>query len=262
MAIHGGDLLYHLFLLQSKKPKPAMSTHPSSKNIDSTSLAKKKLSFSTGSGKKLTKKNQTYKRKKSVAVSVTENVNGLHDLDDTSATTTTTTTTTTTNSFVSGQVETPSTVRFSHSAAEKNAEHKRALVEMKRLEKKRLEEERLLREKENLQLQELLDKQRQEQLQHQEKTNANNIDDFLRIPKIKYPYVTPGQVSGLAELERRRVSEEGLELSAADEALSEKTAQRDQEVDVMLQRAKEAEATFLAELKEHERLQRIKKVSE
>ena len=242
--------MYHLFLLQSKKPKPAISTHPSS---DSTSLAKKKSSFSTGSGKKLTKKNQAHKRKKSVETSITETVNGLEDIS----------TTATTTSFVSGQVETPSTVRSFHSIAEKNAEHKRALVEMKRLEKKRLEEERLLREKENLRLQELLEKQRQEQLQHQEKTNANNgVDDLLGNQKIKYPYVTPGQVSGLAEIERRRISEERLELSAADEALNAKMAQSDQEVDKMLQRAKEAEATFLAELKEHERQQRLKKVSE
>ena len=247
-----------MFLLQSKKPKPAISTHSSSKTIDSSSLAKKKSSFSTGSGKKLTKKNQTHKRKKSAAVSVTETVNGLDDLEDMS----TTPAATTTNSFVSGQVEMSNTVRSSHSIAVKNAEHKRALVEMKRLEKKRLEEERLLREKENLRLQEILEKQRQEQLQHQEKTNANNsVNDFLGTQKIKYPYVTPGQVSCLAEIERRRISEERLELSAADETLNAMTAQSDQEVDKMLQRAKEAEATFLAELKEHERLQRIKKVS-
>ena len=247
-------------MLQHKKPKPAISIHPSSKKLDTSSLSKKKSSFST-SGKKLPKKGQSHKRKKSTSVSVTENINGLHNLDDAS----TTTTATTTHSFVSEHVvESTSTMSRSshHSAAEKNAEHKRALVEMKRLEKKRLEEERLLREKENMELQELLEKQRQEQLQHQEKTNPNdNVNGFLDVAKIKYPYVTPGQVSGLAELERRRVSEGGLELSAADEALNEQTAQRDHEVDEMLQRAKEAEANFLAQVKEQERLQRIKKVS-
>ena len=47
-----------------------------------------------------------------------------------------------------------------------------------------------------------------------------------------------------------------------DETLNEKTNQRDREVDQLLQRAKHAEATFIAGREEHERLQKIKKVSE
>ena len=138
----------------------------------------------------------------------------------------------------------------------------RALVEMKRLEKKQFEEQRLLKEKENLQLQEFLKKQKQEQLLYQQKTDASgDVVNYLDTPKIKYPYVTPAQVSGLAELERRKVSEKRLELSAAAETLYESTIHRDREVDEVLRKAKEAEANFLAKLKERERLQRIKKVS-
>ena len=132
---------------------------------------------------------------------------------------------------------------------------------MKRLEKKQLEEQRLLKEKESLQLQEFLEKQKKEQLLYQQKTDASGDVNYLDTPKIKYPYVTPAQVSGLAELERRKVSEKRLELSAAAETLYESTIHRDREVDEVLRKAKEAEANFLAKLKERERLQRIKKVS-
>ena len=242
--------------LQSKKPKPATSMHPSSKKLDTGSLVKKKSSFSAGLGKKLTKKSQAHKRKKSTKVSVSdENV--------TTTNTTAIAASTDAHSFVSQlDVENSIASKSSHSAIEKNAEHKRALVEMKRLEKKQLEEQRLLKEKENLQLQEFLKKQKQEQLQYQQKADAcGDVVCYLDTPKIKYPYVTPAQVSGLAELERRRVSEKGLELSAAAEILYESTIHRDREVDEVLQKAKEAEANFLAKLKEHERLQRIKKVS-
>ena len=51
-------------------------------------------------------------------------------------------------------------------------------------------------------------------------------------------------------------------MSAVDEALTKQAAQRDQEVAELLQRAKEARAAYMARLKEHERLQKIKKVSE
>lgn len=234
-------------------------TKLSSKKLDTSS---RKKSCPTGSEKKLVKKTQTQHKRKPVPVSVTEKVDGVHNLEQDSPTS---------HSFVHEQIVAQekqkieaSKTRPSSSIAE-NAEHKRALVEMKRLEKKRLEEERLLKEKENLELQEFLEKQRQEQIQQQvENTSANNIVDsnsFLEAPKIKYPYVTPGQVSGLAALERLKVLQEGLELSAVDEGLDEKSIQRDQEVDELLQRAKEAEATYLAKLRDRERLQRIKKVS-
>ena len=221
-----------------------MSIQLSSRKLDTSSSRKKSLF--PGTGKKFTKKGKTHKQK-SAAISVTEEVNGLHNLEGTS--------TATTHSFVSEQQKSPK-------LPSKSAEQKRALVEMKRLEKKQLEEERLLKEKENLRLQELIEKQRQERLQQQEKTDTNNNVDDDSLSKIKCPYVTPGQVSGLAALERQRVLEERLELSVVDEVLNEKAVQRDQEVDELLQRAKEAEATFVAGLKEHERLQRLKKVSE
>ena len=51
----------------------------------------------------------------------------------------------------------------------------------------------------------------QEQLQQQEKTKASDVDGGA-LSKIKFPYVAPGQVSGLAVLERRRILEKGLEL--------------------------------------------------
>ena len=249
-------IISFLSSLQSKKPKPAISMYPSPKKRDTSSLAKRKLSFSAGSGKTLTKKSQTHKRKKSTTVSVSN--------ESTKATANTTATTVTANahSFVSQQdIESSIASRSSHSAIEKNAEHKRALVEMKRLEKKQLEEQRLRKENENMQLQEFLEKQKQEQLQYQQKTDVNgDVGSYLDAPKIKYPYVTPGQVSGLAELERRQVSEKGLELSADDEKLSENTIQGDLEVDEMLKRAKEVKAKYSAKLKEMERLQN-KKVS-
>ena len=225
-----------------------MSTQLSSRKLD-TSGSRKKSLCTGGTGKKFTKKGKTHKQKSAAAaVSVTEEVNDLHNVEDTS--------TATAHSFVSEQQK-------GLKATSKSAEQKRAVIERKRLEKKQLEEERLLKEKENLRLQELLEKQRQEHLQQQEKTDTNNnIDDNDMLSKIKCPYVTPGQVSGLAALERQRVLEERLELSVVDEALKAKADQRDHEVDELLQRAKEAEATFVAELKEHERLQRLKKVSE
>ena len=81
-----------------------------------------------------------------------------------------------------------------------------------------------------MQLQEFLEKQKQEQLQYQHKTDASgDVVTYLDTPKIKYPYVTPAQVSSLAELERRRVSEKGLELSAAAETLYKSTIHRDGE---------------------------------
>ena len=220
-----------------------MSTHTSSKKLDTSS--KKKLS--TGTGKKLIKKSQTSKRKVA-ASSVTEKVNDLHSLEDA-----------TTHSFVSelavlpqGSKQSDESSKSSYSSSENNAEHKRALLETKRLEKQELEEERVFREEENVQLQARLDEQRQKYLQQQENT----------LSKIKYPYITPGQVSGLATLERQKVIEEGLELSVVDETLNEKTDQRDREVDQLLQRAKNAEAAFIAGCEEHERQQKIKKVSE
>ena len=229
--------------------------HPSSKKLDTGSLVKKKSSFSADSGKKLTKKSQAHKRKKSITVSVS-------DEHVTTTNTTAIAASTDAHSFVSQlDVENSIGSRSSHSAIEKNAEHKHALVEMKRLEKKQLEEQRLLKEKENLQLQEFLEK-KQEQLQCQQKADASgDVVSYLDTPKIKYPYVNPAQVFGLAELERRRVSEKGLELSPAAETLYVSTIHRDREVDEVLQKAKEAEANFLPKLKERERLQRIKKVS-
>jgi len=179
----------------------------------------------------------------------------------TKATANTTDTTVSTNaySFISQQdIESSIASRSPHSAIEKNAEHKRASIEIKN---KQLEEQRLVKEHENVQLQEFLEKQKQEQLQYQQKTDANgDVGSYLDTPKIKYPNATPGQVSGLAELERRQVSEKGLELSADDETLSENTIQRDLEVNEMLKRAKEVKAKFSAKLKELERLQ-SKKVS-
>ena len=179
---------------------------------------------------------------------MTEKVNDLYSLEDT-----------TTHSFVSelavlpqGSKQSDESSKSSYSSSENNAEHKCALLETKRLEKQELEEERVFREKENVQLQARLDEQRQKHLQQQENT----------LSKIKYPYITPGQVSGLATLERQKVIEEGLELSVADETLNEKTDQRDREVDQLLQRAKNAEAAFIAGREEHERQQKIKKVSE
>ena len=232
-----------------------MSTHSSSKKLDTT----KKKSFSTSSGKKLTKKSQTHKRK-SAAVAVTKKVDELHNLQDGP---------TTSHSFVSDQAILPlgkQKIDSQCSAVEKNAEHKRAVVEMKRLEKKQLEEEKLLKEKENLRLQQLLEKQRLEQSQREERTDTNDDDDdddsFVKTPKIKCPYVTPGQVSHLASLERLQVLQAGLELSAVEEALNEQATQRDKEVEELLQKAKEAEAVFLAQVEEHERQQRIKEVSE
>ena len=226
--------------------------HPSSKKLDTGSLVKKKSSFSADSGKKLTKKSQAHKRKKSITVSVSdENV--------TTTNTTAIAASTDAHSFVSQlDVENSIASKSSHSSI---AKHKRALVEMKRLEKKQFEEQRLLKEKENLQLQEFLEK-KQEQLQYQQKTDASgDVVSYLDTLKIKYPYVNPAQVSGLAELERRRVSEKGLELSPAAETLYKSTIHRDREVDEVLQKAKEAEANFLPKLKEREILQRIKKVS-
>ena len=165
----------------------------------------------------------------------------------TKATANTTATTVSTNaySFVSQQdIESSIASRSLHSAIEKNAEHKRASVEIKN---KQLEEQRLVKENENVQLQEFLEKQ---------KTDANgDVGSYLDTPNIKYPNATPGKVSGLAELERRQVSEKGLELSADDETLSENTIQGGLEVDEMLKRAKEVKAKFSAKLKEMERLQ-------
>ena len=225
--------------------------YPSPKKQDTGSLVKRKLSFSEGSVKTLTKKCQTHKRKKSTTVSVSN--------EPTKATANTTATTVTTNahSFVSQQdVENSIASRSSHFVTEKNVEHKCALVEMKRLEKKQLEEQCLLEENKNVQLQEFLEMQKEEQLQYQQKTDANgDVNNYLDAPKIKHPYATPGQVSGLAELERRQVSEKGLELSADDETLSETTIQGDLEVDEMLKRAKEVKTKFSAKLKELERLQ-------
>lgn len=239
-----------------------MSTQPvtklSSKKLDTGS---RKKTLSTGAGKKLTKKSQSHKRR-----SVTEKVDDLHGLQDGH---TLTSNIDDQHSCVSdkdilsqGKQRTgvPSLTRPS-SVAEKNAEQKRALVEMKRLEKEQLEKERLLREKENLELQELLKRERQVEIQHQEKTDDIDDNNSIEIPKLKFPYVTPGQVSGLAALERLKVLETGLELSAVDEALNEKATQREQEVDEVLRKAKEAEAAFLAELRERERLQRVKEVT-
>jgi len=241
-------------------------TKLSSKKLDT---GPRKKTLSTGSGKKSIKKSQSHKRKPA-ALSVKEKADGLHSLQDCS---TLTSNSDDQHSYVSdkdilsqGKQKTggPSLTRPSSSVAEKNAERKRALVEKKRLEKEQLEKERSLRENENLQLQELLERERQEQLQHQKKTDANDDIDgksSLEIPKLECPYVTPGQVSGLAALERLKVLETGLELSAADEALNEKATQREQEVDELLQKAKDAEAAYLAELRERERLQRIKEVT-
>ena len=103
-----------------------------------------------------------------------------------------------------------------------------------------------------MRLQALLDEQRQKYFQLQETT----------LSKIKYPYITPGQVSGLAALERRQVIEVEIELSVVEEILNENADQRDREVDQLLRSAKIAEATFIVQLEEHERLQKIKKVSE
>lgn len=248
----------HLILcyIQSKKPKPAMPTYSSSKKLDTSS---KKKSPSTGAGKKLTKKYQTHKRKSTTTVSVTENASVVNNLPED--------THTTSHSFVSEQVILPQESKQRNessikSATERNAEHKRALVEMKRLEKQQLEEERLLREKENLELQEQLEKQRQEQLQHKEKTHPADDVSFVESSKykIKFPYVTPGQVSGLAALEREKILHKSLELSAVDETITERAAKREQEVEELLQKAKKAEAAFLANLREQERLQRIKEV--
>ena len=217
--------------------------HPSSKK-DTKSLVKKKVTFSDDLEKKMTKTSQTHKRKTSPTVSVSDEHVTTTKI---SANTTATTVTANARSFVSQQdIESSIASRSSYSATEKNAEHKRALIEMKRLEKKQLEE--------------------QEQLQYQQKTDGNgDVDNYLDVPKIKYPYVTPGQVSGLDALERWQVSEKGLKLSADDETLSEDKIQRDLEVDEMLKRAKEVKAKevkakYSAELKEKERLQR-KKVS-
>lgn len=220
-----------------------MSTHLSSKKLDTGS---RKKSPYAGTGKKKGKTHQ----KKSPTVSMTEEVNGLRNLEDTS---------TTSHSFVSEQQKSSSAIK---SSSKKSTEQKQALVEMKRLEKSHLEEERLFKEQEKSRLRVLLEEERQKRLEQLEKSITNNDVDVGSLSKIKCPYVTPGQVSGLAALERRRVLEEGLELSAMDEALNEKAVQRDQEADELLRRAKEAEATFAAELKEHERLQRLKKVSE
>lgn len=234
-----------------------MSTQSSSKKLDTSS---KKKSFSNTSGKKkFTKKSQTHKRKPA-AISVAKKSDGLYELQDGP---------TTSHSFVNEQVilshktESPTVATPSCSTAER----KRALVEMKRLEKEQLEEEKLLKEKENLQLQELLEKQRLEKSQHELDVNdddddADSTDGFLKLSKIKCPYVTPGQVSGLAELERLQILQPGLELSAVEEGLNEQSAQRDKEVEELLQRARDAEAAFSAKLREQERLQRLKEVSQ
>ena len=221
-----------------------MSTHTSSKKLDTSS--KKKLS--TVTGKKLIKKSQISKRKVAAA-SVTEKVDYLHSLEDT-----------TTHSFVSelavlpqGSKQSDESSKSSYSSSENNSEHKGALVETKRLEKQELEEEWLIfREKENVQLQTLLDEKRQKYLQLPENT----------LSKIKCPYATPGQVSGLARLERQKIIEKGIELSVVEEILTKTAEQRDREVNQLLQRAKNAEASFIARCKEHERQQKIKKVSE
>ena len=111
-------------------------------------------------------------------------------------------------------------------------------TEKKLLKKQELEEEQAFREKVSVPLQAHLDEQRQKYLQLQENT----------VSKIKSP---PGQVSGLYSLKRLEVIEEEPELSEVDETSNEKT-----------QRAKNAEATIIAGSVEHERLQKIKKVSE
>ena len=72
-----------------------------------------------------------------------------------------------------------------------------------------------------MRLQAHLEEQRQKYLQQQENTSL----------KIKYPYVTPGQISDLDALERQKAIEEGLELLVVDKTLNEKTDQRDQQVD-------------------------------
>ena len=205
-----------------------MSTHTSSKKLDTSS--KKKLS--TVTGKKLIKKSQISKCKVAAA-SVTEKVDDLHSLEDT-----------TTHSFVSELAILPQRSKQSDESSKNNSKHKGALVETKRLEKQELEEEWLIfREKENMQLQTLLDEKRQRYLQLPENTLSN----------IKCPYATPGQVSGLARLERQKIIEKGIELSVVEEILTKTAEQRDREVNQLLQRAKNAEASFIARRKEHER---------
>jgi len=140
-----------------------------------------------------------------------------------------------------------------------NAEYRRAMVEQKRLEKKRLEEERLLKEKENQLLQEQIERQKLELKQQQELMEGLNNDSHQE--GLQYKYVTPGQVARLGELERSQVRQGGLELSADDEALLHKETKSQDELQEMIRRAKELEATLAIEQEEKERRMRLKEVT-
>ncbi|XP_065910162.1 inner centromere protein B-like isoform X2 [Dysidea avara] len=144
--------------------------------------------------------------------------------------------------------------------ASANADRRRAMVEQKRLEKKRLEEERLLKEKENQLLQEQIERQKLELKQQQELMEGLNNDSHQDGQQFKY--VTPGQVAQLGELERLQVRQGGLELSADDEALVNKETKSQDELQEMIRRAKELEATYAIEQEEKERRMRIKEEEE
>ena len=137
-----------------------------------------------------------------------------------------------------------------------NAEHKRAMVEQKRLEKKQLEEERLRKEKENQLLQEQIENQKQELKEHQELMNSDSHQEALQ-----FKYVTPGQVAKLGELERSQVRQEGLQLSVDDEILVNKESKSQDELQELIRKSKELEAMHANELEELERRMRIKQVT-
>ena len=167
-----------------------MSTHMSSK-MDISS--KKKLS--TVTRKKSTKKFQTNKHKDAEA-SVTEKVNDLHSLEAT-----------TTHSKQSDESS-----KSSYCSSKNNAEHKCVLVETSRSAWSRIFSFSLNSH--------FSSSSCFSNLSSKDKSISNCRKPLLS--KIKCPYVTLGQVSGLAALERWQVIEGGLEQSVVEEILNEK----------------------------------------